>query len=71
MRKTNVPPVCRACAQLNSAVRISPTCTIPVGDGQNRVRTATHRAPPAVETASAAATVLDSVPRPSIEHSTR
>src|ERR671929_234160 len=40
MRKTNVPPVCRACAQLNSAVRSRPTCTVPVGDGQNRVRVA-------------------------------
>ena len=37
--RRSVPPVCRACAQLNSAVRIRPTCTMPVGDGQNRVRT--------------------------------
>ncbi len=39
MRKTNVPPVCRAYAQLNRAVRMRPTCGVPVGDGQNRTRT--------------------------------
>ena len=39
MRKTKVPPVCRACAQLNSAVRTMPTCGRPVGDGQKRTRT--------------------------------
>ena len=40
MRKTNVPPTCRAYAQLNSAVRIRPTCGVPVGEGQKRTRTA-------------------------------
>src|SRR6187549_1909026 len=40
MRKTNVPPVWRAYAQLNRAVRIRPTCGVPVGEGQKRTRTA-------------------------------
>src|SRR5699024_10428605 len=40
MRKTRVPPWWRAKAQLNRAVRINPTCGVPVGDGQNRTRTA-------------------------------
>ena len=40
MRNTRVPPVCRAHAQLNSAVRTRPTCGVPVGDGQKRTRTA-------------------------------
>src|SRR5512144_3348669 len=40
MRNTNVPPWCRAKAQLNSAVRARPTCGLPVGDGQNLTRTA-------------------------------
>src|SRR5688500_6049646 len=35
MRNTKVPPWCRANAQLKSAVRASPTCGDPVGDGQN------------------------------------
>ena len=39
MRNTNVPPMCRAYAQLNSAVRMRPTCGVPVGDGQKRTRT--------------------------------
>ena len=39
MRNTNVPPMWRAYAQLNRAVRISPTCGVPVGEGQNRTRT--------------------------------
>ena len=39
MRKISVPPVCRAYAQLNSAVRIIPTCGVPVGEGQKRTRT--------------------------------
>src|ERR1700712_2988513 len=49
MRNTNVPPVCRACAQLKSAVRTRPTCGVPVGDGQKRTRTS---APVAVEKGS-------------------
>src|SRR5262245_29340291 len=40
MRNTKVPPTCRAYAQLNSAVRTSPTCGFPVGDGLKRTRTA-------------------------------
>src|SRR5512144_1334349 len=40
IRNTNVPPTCRANAQLNSAVRARPTCGLPVGDGQNLTRTA-------------------------------
>ena len=36
MRSTNVPPVWRASAQLNSAVRAPPTWKKPVGDGANR-----------------------------------
>ena len=39
MRNTKVPPWCRANAQLNSAVLASPTCGVPVGDGQKRART--------------------------------
>src|SRR5687768_1179170 len=39
MRNTNVPLVCRAWAQLKRAVRIRPTCGVPVGEGQNRTRT--------------------------------
>src|SRR5688500_11277592 len=39
MRNTKVPFVCLAWAQLNSAVRISPTCGVPVGEGQKRTRT--------------------------------
>jgi hypothetical protein len=31
--------VCLAYAQLKSAVRMSPTCGVPVGDGQKRTRT--------------------------------
>jgi len=38
MRNTKVPPVCRAHAQLNRAVRTIPTCGVPVGDGQKRTR---------------------------------
>src|SRR6266508_5361480 len=39
IRNTNRPLRCRAYAQLNRAVRISPTCGTPVGDGQKRTRT--------------------------------
>src|SRR6476661_11182712 len=39
MRNTKVPLVCLAWAQLKRAVRIRPTCGVPVGDGQNRTRT--------------------------------
>src|SRR6187431_1078119 len=39
MRNTSLPPVCRAYAQLNKAVRIRPTCGVPVGEGQNLTRT--------------------------------
>src|SRR5688500_14915116 len=39
MRKTNDPPWWRAKAQLKSAVRASPTCGEPVGEGQNLTRT--------------------------------
>ena len=39
MRKTNVPPVWRAYAQLNRAVRTIPTWGLPVGEGQKRTRT--------------------------------
>src|SRR5262245_21063704 len=39
MRNTNIPPTCRAYAQLNNAVRTSPTCGFPVGDGLKRTRT--------------------------------
>src|SRR5690606_7647065 len=45
MRKTKVPPTWRAYAQLNRAVRMSPTCGVPVGEGQKRTRTAPERAP--------------------------
>src|SRR3954451_17688731 len=40
MRKTSVPWWCRANAQLNRAVRTRPTWGLPVGEGQNRTRTA-------------------------------
>ena len=36
MRRMNVPPVWRACSQLNSAVRTLPMCRKPVGAGENR-----------------------------------
>src|SRR5690606_26900118 len=39
MRSTNVPPVCLATAQLNSAERAPPTWNMPVGDGAKRTRT--------------------------------
>src|SRR5690348_12071117 len=39
MRKTRVPSLCRANAQLNRAVRTRPTWGLPVGDGQKRTRT--------------------------------
>src|SRR5690349_17562827 len=42
MRKTNWAPLpwwCRANAQLNRAVRTSPTWGLPVGEGQKRTRT--------------------------------
>src|SRR6187549_1304105 len=44
MRKTSVPPLWRAYAQLNSTVRISPTCGRPVGEGQKRTRTSAPEA---------------------------
>jgi hypothetical protein len=40
VRNTKVPPTWRAYAQLNSAVRMSPTCGVPVGEGQKRTRVA-------------------------------
>ena len=36
IRSTNVPPLWRASAQLNSAVRAPPTWKKPVGDGAMR-----------------------------------
>src|SRR6185436_5522458 len=39
IRKTTVPPACRANAQLNRNVRASPTWGEPVGDGAMRTRT--------------------------------
>src|SRR4051794_41508849 len=39
IRNTKVPPLWRANAQLNNAVRARPTCGEPVGDGQKRTRT--------------------------------
>src|SRR5580698_8081716 len=39
IRSTNTPPVCRANAQSNSAVRMFPTCRSPLGDGANLTRT--------------------------------
>ncbi|GAA3877585.1 hypothetical protein GCM10022243_47920 [Saccharothrix violaceirubra] len=39
MRNTTEPPVCRAYAQLNRAVRMRPTWGVPVGDGEKRTRT--------------------------------
>ena len=39
MRKTKVPPVWRAQAQLNRQVRTMPTWGVPVGEGQKRTRT--------------------------------
>src|SRR5436189_4693290 len=38
-RKMNVPLVCRANSQLNSAVRAPPMCSDPVGLGAKRTRT--------------------------------
>src|SRR3982750_298454 len=52
MRKTNVPPWCRANAQLKRAVLAMPTCGLPVGDGQKRTRT---------EDAAGSATLGDAV----------
>src|SRR6478672_13597537 len=40
IRKTTVPPACRAKAQLNRNVRTRPTCGEPVGEGAMRTRTA-------------------------------
>ena len=65
-RKTKSPPVCRAYAQLNSAVRIRPTCGVPVGDGQNLTRTRCVHASLPLRT-----TGLVSVPMPSIVMLTR
>src|SRR6476620_9459069 len=69
MRNTKVPLVCRAWAQLNRAVRIRPTCGVPVGDGQNRTRTGVSAVTSPVEaagaelgTASAAEAVVIVVP---------
>ena len=39
MRNTKRPPLCRAYSHEKSAVRTPPTCSKPVGDGANRVRT--------------------------------
>ena len=39
MRSTKAPPLWRAYSQEKSAVRTPPTCSRPVGDGANRVRT--------------------------------
>src|ERR671911_1207091 len=39
IRNTNVPPKCRANAQLNNVVRMRPTCGLPVGEGEKRTRT--------------------------------
>ena len=39
MRRMNVPPVWRACNQLNSTVRAFPMWRNPVGAGENRTRT--------------------------------
>ena len=38
MRRMNVPPMWRACNQLNSAVRMLPMCRKPVGAGEKRKR---------------------------------
>ncbi|GAB2832854.1 hypothetical protein GCM10022221_34560 [Actinocorallia aurea] len=39
IRRTKVPPVCWAMAQLNRAERAPPTWNMPVGEGAKRTRT--------------------------------
>src|SRR5689334_22433616 len=45
MRTRNSPPPCRANSQLNSAVRALPTCSSPLGAGENRTRSVISTAP--------------------------